>query len=199
MMVLRKSGHLFMSCPKTGTMSLYVALMECGGVRHGAWHEREAPRRGRPFNWIGAVRNPYSRATSLYSYLMFPPPERAWHGRRPRTFCGDDQSFESFAAWLATLTTRPSGAPELFASQSLWYRGKPIKTFLRTETLEDDFARLPFSGPIGRLPGKIPLPRINTSGSRSWEDLATPRALELVNRWAEPDFERFGYERLSQV
>lgn len=197
MMLMHRHKHLFMSCPKTGTMSIYLALMECGGVRHGKWHQRKAPPRARGYRWIGAVRNPYSRAVSLWRYLLFPSPERKLQTAGVRRAIGSDHGFPRFCLWLVRQGRRPG--PALFCSQERWYRGKPIKKWLRTESLEDDFCRLAFSSPIGRAAGQIAFHRLNTTEHKPWREVIDdhPDAIPLVNEWAGNDFEVFNYERIE--
>ena len=187
-MIGEENKFAFVSCPKTGTHTMYEVLPRFGGKRFAGMHHRRVPRGATGFCKFGIVRNPYSRAVSAW-WSNVQRPLRSGAVPRQRGLHGHD--LIHFAEYLLTQSEHP-GKPQLFGNQSRWYHGTPLDVMLRTETLEQDFNRLPFVGE------HVTLPMINASeGCGPWRDYMTPAIVELLDEWAEPDFAKYGYERID--
>jgi len=199
MIVSRGWQAIYISCPKTGTNTLYKALAELGWQRHGQFHERNLPGGTRDFHKIGSVRNPYSRAVSAWwSNIKRPVEQGRQMGNATWVLRSEIRSTEfiDFCRWLLNQNPRrvlQSYRPALYGSQAAWYQGIPIDTWLHTETLDTDLRALPF------IPAGVKLGRENATSNvyGDWHDYMTPETVELINRWAEPDFDQFGYEKLA--
>jgi hypothetical protein len=203
--VVEKEKALFISCPKTGTHSLYQTLTgKYGGKRVGHFHERQVPNRYRRFSKIGAVRHPIPRAISSYWQNFGETNGRKLHPGQRRIFAKacPGRSMDEFMDWILAneLRAREIGAgnlrrgPEgpyfvLYLSCSTWYEGIPIDRFLKTESLAADFARLPLAK------AERSLVHSNISLHRPPDrELLTDSVLQKILVWGAPDFQRFGYD-----
>lgn len=189
MMVDTKQRWAFITCPKTGTETMYSVLPRFGGVRYGRFHEHTPPPWVRRAHCFGLVRNPYARAISAWLSNMHRAPEeppKPWKLK----LCRDSLELVPYLRYF--LCTRNRGPRPLpYNSQSRWYAGLPVGRFLHTETLEADFNALPF------VTEPVEMPHENATEHGPWQESMTPEVVRLVNEWAGADFETFGYERLE--
>jgi len=207
MIIGRDLRYVFMSTPKAATNSLYAWLVEhYGGVHDKSqpFHGTQVPDECRDFFKWTVVRNPYSRAVSIWWALTQDPQrEQRWVdmvGSEPLDFA-------PFWDWVLTHHHDRDGA--VCWSQVEWQSGfnMPPDMIISVEPfLEFQVARLPFVAQwmpsVLGLAGWIwPVPRLNETYSKRkpWRDYYTPEALVLVNRWGKVDAEAYGYAQVETV
>jgi len=197
MIIGRDLRYVFMSTPKAATNSLYAWLTKhYGGVHDKSqpFHGTQVPDDCRDFFKWTVVRNPYSRAVSIW-WALTQGPERE---QRWVDMVGDEPlDFAPFWNWVLTHHHGRDGA--VCWSQVEWQAGfnMPPDWMLFLERLEVGLASLPF------FDGKqmFPVPHLNETHSKRkpWRDYYTPEALALVNRWGKCDAEAFGYAQVETV
>lgn len=122
------------------------------------------------------VRNPWSRAVSLYYY----------HKKNPDKYPLAQKSFEEWVGGGGTGTIRKSMSE--FVSDD---NGNMILDYVgKFENLHQDFEKI--CQQIG-LSG-IELPHLNKSTNNSYRDLYNDRTMKIVADWSKRDIEAFGYE-----
>jgi len=193
----RDLRYVFMSTPKAATNSLYAWLTEhYGGVhdKHQPFHGTQVPDDCLDFFKWSIVRNPYSRAVSIWWGLTQDPQrEQRWVdmvGSEPLDFV---------AFWQWVLTHHHSRDGAVCWSQVEWQAGFNVRphVILELEQLEIDLSCLSFVVKCGMKP----VPRLNETRSKRepWRAYYTPEALPLVNRWGKVDAEAYGYAQVQTV
>jgi hypothetical protein len=168
-----------------------------GLVRVG-FHENQIPRQFRNYFRFSCVRNPYTRAVSLWwSACRLHPPDS--YGFREG--CGSHDDFTRFIVWLAG--TDLEDRHPLMMNQVQWLAPcEPIHV-VHTENLRQELKQLRFWLRGTKLVRKNTTDEKIEAESRAegqrirkpdWRELYRDReAREAVLRWAGEDFERFGY------
>jgi hypothetical protein len=154
------------------------------------------------FQIVGAVRDPYERAISLYWHFLFDVcRERADAGAFPRSEVraravdvSKEISFVHFMEMLLAQHMCFTRQPErvfLFRSTSDWLEyAHRVDAVIRVERLDQDWDIF-----CGYKYGETRFSRRNLSTCEPWEIHCSPRAIELVDTWAAEDFNEFGYSR----
>jgi len=215
MVINHQQSWVYLGPPKTGTTTLTYLLTDgddwnvrtplprkrFGGVKHAGQHCMDVPAECADYFVFASVRNPFTRAVSLWRHRNTESrrlkPRRAW------------MEFEDFVAEILCGTPsesadKPEGAPPAdpfyHFTLSRWFKWVPrIDRFVRQESLEADLNEL-------NLAEEVPVPRLNKSRAFSptgadadsvrgsdWRALYATETEALVLRWANQDFQRFGY------
>ena len=204
----RRHGHwLFFSTMKNATHSMYEALKSMPGVKwagHPAMgfhslpmninHQGLAVKKIRlePIQWT-VVRNPYSRAVSIWSSTCVRGDAKYQQWRDAITAAGGDhQSFKDFVKHILIAKPRIR-VPQLYWPQHQWIGKVDCDCTIQLEHLARELN--------DKLGIQLKIPTLNRSDHKHWteyykddEGLAI-----LVQRWAGDDFERYGYERAIRV
>ncbi|MCA8988635.1 MAG: sulfotransferase family 2 domain-containing protein, partial [Planctomycetaceae bacterium] len=191
MVISPKLKYAFVSTVKGGTNSLYELLTSrYEGIRYGDFHCVDVSQI--PADWFlfTTCRNPFDRAVSIWWSTCMRGKDRYQF----RQFCPDPDSFEAFCEWAADVQsilhrfTEPQ--QQLLIPQTARHGQIPFNTIMRMESLDEDFAALPFV-----TGANIEIPRLNpTLGQRERSaQYLTPRAIAAIRRWMKSDFERYGY------
>lgn len=155
---------------------MYAALP---GKRTGAYHATTDTRMA-PVHWT-IVRSPYERAASIWASTC----QRRGDSYKAKQLCGKDLSFENF---VRVVLDKNAHKHRIFQCQHVHLQNALIDEYARIETLEED---------VNRITGlKLNLPVKNKSESSLAE--YTPETIEIINRWAHPDFIEYGYEKWNQ-
>lgn len=209
---------MFFAVPKTGSKSLKAILREhYGAIPYGNYHNVVIPTEYCHYYTICSVRHPYTRACSLYYYII------SHREHRCHAFVKEN----GFHDWLRWLVGDIQGPTYYFVKNDVqdknmteemeleFFRqsidlceGKDLNQtdylsyafganylqrihyIIRLETIREDFNNLPF------VNGCQEIPVINVSRDKSdWRDLVDREAEELIYRWAEHDFRNFNYAR----
>lgn len=202
MRVSTSHRFIYISTPKAGTHTICRILKDHfpKGLKENGLHNNRIPPCYHGFSRWTVVRNPFSRAASLWWSTCRLHPEDQYGARAG---CGAEDDFPRFVRWLAALEPRGRRQQPLFLSQSDWLDPvQPIQT-LHLEHLEEELQEMPW------WREGIDLPELNTTtekierqsnteGSRilrpTWQELCQEEEVqELIVEWAGRDFELFGY------
>lgn len=177
---------VFVSAMKCATHSMYMLLESLGGEPYrprNTMHPVAAVRFG-PVHFT-VTRNPYDRAVSIWASTKGAAKYRAsaWISGQG----GDPENFEDFCCYCLDGDPHWARVPWLYRNQTDHHQRGIIDTTVQLERLAQDLPEI--VGPIGDIPTE------NRSLRSHWKEYMTPTAIDLINRWAAPDF-AFGYERL---
>jgi len=176
---------VFIHIPKTGGRSIEKAL-DLQEYRSWRWIGRNPSLitfghaslsyeigKGRfyPKGWFifTFVRNPFDRFVSLYSFMT-----------------KQGQSKDKFKDFCRILNRVPAG---IFSNQSKWLKDVNVDFIGKFENLANDFDRL---CSILEVEPKH-LPHINSSEHLPWQEYYDDETLEIVHKYYQEDFEKFGY------
>jgi hypothetical protein len=175
MIVNHRDRWLYVGSPKTGSTTLHITLCypEFGGELWGDQHEVGSLA---GYRVLASVRDPYTRALSLYRYLG-------------QNLAGYDQTFEAYCAELEKGGyRRPYDRETAFWHWTLseWLQDIRVDRLIHLETLDADL-KAEFPVWLGRAD------RVNETVLTGRPVQYTPETRRLVRSWAADDFERFGY------
>ena len=223
MIIGRDLKYVFMSTPKAATNSMYAWLTEhYGGVhdKRQVFHGTQVPEDCLDFFKWTIVRNPYSRAVSIW-WVLTQDPDR---DERWVDMVGDEPlGFEAFWEWVLTHHHSRDGAvcwsqvefhgeynvppDRIISIERLWWElaslpfvdnsWLPKNEFKTVEEIEKDLKE-----PQCAMRWGMPrLPHLNETRSKRkpWRDYYTPHALALVNQWGRVDADAFGYRQVETV
>ena len=195
MIVCHKHKFVYFNIPKTGTNSIEelfkkrfkgnIFKPKGRGITSGMkTHFRGVPVGVEHFDRIISVRNPYTRVLSMYNFEKSKGKGKNLWGRKP---------FVSYCEWVLKLTQihdfdEPADSAYRYFSCSKYGKLNGWQKFIRMENLIEDINGLGY-GEVGKIP------HINPSHGRSWDQVKTPEIIEIINEWADDDFELFGYQR----
>lgn len=191
MLVSQSRQLVFVSTPKCATNTIYDVLTRLFGDAQYVqpqFHNRHVPPRYQGYFTFSVVRNPYARAVSLWYSTTVNPDNRRYCYRAIGT--------TDFTTFLRYLLTRPVALVKrhLDRNQTDWLAPVRLDAVLRLESLGTALRGLPFWPPGTALE----LPQLNASvGCPTWQSVMTAERITLINRWANDDFDRFGYRRLD--
>lgn len=201
MRISKQHFFVFISTPKCGTHTIYQMLRDRfpEGLKNHGLHNTRIPQAYRDWPRWTVVRNPFSRAVSLWWSTCRCHPQDRYGAIRG---CGAMDDFPRFARWLASLRGNTPHDP-LFLSQSEWLEPvQPIQA-LHLEHLGNELKRM-----LWWKEG-VELPQINTTKEKikaqseaegidiqrlTWLELCRDEAVqEDIRAWAGLDFHQFGY------
>ena len=188
MILLEKCRTLIITPPKCGTHSLHLALCRepyggvtvigpsMGGGRIDR-HVTTIPCEADDFTIVAVVRNSYDRLVSLWHHLVR---FDAMHGR-------GTMAFYIFAAHVGRRDSNTiAGDPMYGWNLTDHLAGMPDRTkFVKLESLREDLAALGIA--IDHVPHEL------KSQRKPWQKYYDAGLLAMVEPWAGPDCERFGY------
>lgn len=149
MIVFEQKKIVFVSNPKTGTHTMYKLLQECGGVRHGRYHETEF--RFTPSFVFTTIREPLTRTVSVWNSLLF-------HEQKPRKQLlekgmVESDTFPAFVDWLCDQDPgRLYGGDWLsgmITNQTRWLAQYefPINHYINIEKVQEHLQQVPIQQP----------------------------------------------------
>ena len=169
-------GWDFLSIPKCASQAMKLALSR--DFYAVPRHEARAKRS------FSICRNPFERAVSIW-YATCVREDKS------RTFSGWRRQCKNFSECLGLIMTDHKYFGTQVEMLNHWYDRKPeqVTEWLCLESIDEDFARLPF------VPDKYQLPIFNTTleEREPWPSYYTPLERDLVLSWASQDFKAFGY------
>ena len=194
---------VYISTPKAGTHTICRLLKDHfpDGLRKNGLHNTRIPRCYQDYPRWTVVRNPFSRAVSLWWSTCRLHSEDRYGARKG---CGAVDDFPQFMRWLVGLEPMGRQRQPLFLNQSDWLKPVQPIQILHLERLEEDLQGMPW------WKDGIALPEENTTTQKierqsseegseilrpSWRELCQPKEIQqAVLEWAGEDFEMFGYE-----
>ena len=199
MIIMHRHQMVFIGTPKAACNAMYAWLeRNLEGLRE-SFHRRDVPDEAKDYWRFTVVRNPYSRAVSMWWSLTGQGGAKEYPATESLRREEGDTSLPAFLRWV--LRRWPEYVCERLPDgwlgpQTLWLRpAEPLNAFLHLECLEKDLEMaIKMLGRHGDVP---PVERLNETRTQygPWEKHMTPEVVELIDAWAGEDFERFGYER----
>lgn len=214
MVINHASRWVYLGPPKTGTTSLTYVLTDGNdwrkrskvaphrvelfrGLKHRGQHCMDVPPECSSYFIFASIRNPYTRAVSLWSHWNREAKQR----RRPPL------SLEQFLTIILecqddTRAARLAGNGFFHFILGRWFKWvERIDAFIRQESLEADLNNLNLGPPV-RLPWQHGSPQLlhptpHNGAGRATESLAvySLATVKMVQQWAAADFARFDYPR----
>ena len=189
MIISPANKYVFVSCPRNATRSMFRTLISRDqGMRYGGFHSNTLPNNSGPWTKFTIVRDPYSRAVSVWRRCVFE--HRA--GRVKHSGIGEPE-LTDFVTFLKTIKrVGPQGFAYLTQEQQL---GKiKFDKILRFENLDEDYWSLRW------VHERKPLPHVTEKDPFSKgldADLLTDQSIEAIEVWSPKDFELYGYDKLK--
>lgn len=193
---------VYISTPKACTHTVYKILGEhfAEGLLEDGFHNNQVRPEFQSIPRWTVVRNPYSRAVSLWWSTCRCHPQDQYGARQG---CGAADDFPRFVEWLSSLDREFRRREPLFQSQAEWLDPvQPIQA-LQLERLEEELPKMPW------WKEGIVLPCLNTTAEKveaqsqtegflilrpTWQELCWKKEVrEGILTWAERDFDLFGY------
>lgn len=143
--------------------------------RHRGVHRNKIPPGYEDyFHWT-CCRNPYTRAISMFWYLLK-------HPRRKLNLA----TFEEYCEHIAERASEDRTGP----LWPMWQQvgGARIDQVVRFEHFADDLGKLPFWQGTTQLYRRAP-----SKPDKPPAELLTPKCVKLIQEWGARDFEMFGY------
>lgn len=172
-----KHKFIFYPVPKTGSSSIWnvlrkqYAAVECpSGGRRGR-HVMTLPEGDfDDYLFFTVVRHPLARAQSLWNHCC--------------RLEGVKESLEDFV-WRCLVGREDERFDWFCRTQTEWLDGLRLDHVLKLENIHVEFNALPFVCAAAKIP-------IINKGDRR-DSTVTSKACLGVQKWAEEDFEKFGY------
>ena len=200
MIIMHRHQMVFIGTPKAACNSMYAWLeRNLDGLRE-SFHRRDVPPEAAKYWRFTVVRNPYSRAVSMWWTVTGQGGAKEYPATESLRREEGDTSLPAFMRWVlgrAEGGYAAEGLPDgWIGPQAAWLApAEPLHFFLRLKYLEKDLEMvIKMLGWYGDVP---PIERLNETRSQygDWQQYMTAEVVELVDAWAGEDFERFGYER----
>jgi len=176
--------------PKTGTTSVEMSLMKIGGEPFYWEHPKHLKHscfmvpQLQDYYVFATVRNPYTLVLSKFQY------GNIWRGNPNEN---TQKNFEKYVLSMPNAGPRRACLHQIKNLSVGFTRKKPknhidykIHSFLKLESLEEDFNKLPFV----KQPIKVP----HLYKTKQYGLLYTPPMVKRVLRNFRPDFDFFEYE-----
>lgn len=195
MIISTKHKYVFISTPKTGTHTMFNLLInQFDGQRvvTNGFHSTKIPNEINidEYTIFTTVRNPYDRFVALWYSILYVREDyiQSWSQYL------SDKSLESFAIFINNQDFIQNKSKvrlaQLVIPQYKWVSFMPKKTIiLHLENLNQEFHELSF------VNKKCSIPHNLKREHESWDRLKNSKVTDLINKWAEYDFQLFGYQQ----
>lgn len=192
MIIGHKHKYVYLATPKTATRSMAGWLISrFGGVVHNSDHYQYVPPGCKDYYLFTTVRNPYSRAVSFWWWACHVW-KKKWLRARVQGDFGNMRIDSFFKFVLAN--PRRIIDQKAFMSQCAFLT-EYYPDALKMEELPFCLERLPFA----HAAAIRQFPFDNKTSHDSWWKYMHPDVLDLVEKWAEGDFKRFGYDHIART
>jgi hypothetical protein len=181
---------VFVRNPKVASRSISEWLMNHHGFvlqndndcYWGKHHSTRIPRAWKTYAVIAAVRNPYARLVSAWSYASKPDMSHWWDHMLSK----EQWPFDKFLRWTVDPCLPPSNLPR-FPQQAAYLAQLNVAHLLRFESLADDLAKLPLTGDAGSLP------HLYRGSYGAWKEHFNARLLAIARPYVMADCQLYGY------
>ena len=203
MRINKKLKFVFVSTPKAGTHTIYKILDEHfshGLLQAGFHNNRIVNSYQEYFRWT-VVRNPFTRAASIW-WSACRLAHKDQYGFRKKS--KGQYNFTKFVKWMASVSNDDKHKEPMLKNQTTWLAPAQPIHIIHLEKLEEELKQLPF------WKNGIKIDQLNTTTEKIEEQsklegskIIRPsvrelyyenyEAIDAVLKWAEPDFNKFGY------
>tara|TARA_Y100000310_G_scaffold321995_1_gene380450 strand:- start:179 stop:727 length:549 start_codon:yes stop_codon:yes gene_type:complete len=176
-----RHGYLYFPVPKCGSTSLRTILGNFyGSIVVGIdWYASELPPEYEASTSFTVVRNPYTRAISIWRHFIF--------GSLAYRYKYKAKDLENFGTFLKWLATRKNHLNRIAWTMTKHLADVPLDRIIRLENVEAGFKNLPFYNGDPKV-----FPVLNKSAGTIE---LTPTTRQLIYEIYAEDFERFGYAK----
>jgi hypothetical protein len=172
---------IFVTTPKSGSHTGFKLMQDYFGAKGGFNHSTQTPANLGDYYKFTFVRNPYDRFCSLYHACVINDKKKfvPRHARK---------HIINYAQWMVKCTKkRRFPRRKLMAPQWLYHEHSRLDNYIQIEHAQEEFRRA--------FPDKnIVMPHELRRDHVTWDEVKTPKLIELVNEWAGKDFEFYGYK-----
>jgi len=203
MRINKKQRFVYVSTPKAGTHTIYRILNEhfSDGLLEAGFHNnRIVDHYDKYFRWT-VVRNPFTRASSIwYSACRLAHLDQY----KFRALSGAQNDFPKFTEWMLSVSENERQKQPLLQNQTEWLNPAQPLHIVHLERLEKELIQLPF------WKDGIEISKLNTTAEKIvaqaevegeqierlslLELYADQKTIDNIIKWAEPDFDNFGYD-----
>lgn len=191
MIISQKNKIVFIAIPKTGTRSIYRALIDnYDGIQWKVDHYRDIPEWCKGYYTFTVVRNPYERLVSAW----WSTTQRG--GKLKKAYINhlkDDLSLLNYCQNLKKFTYWHS------QPQVIWLKNNRFDKIIRFENLKEEWLNLPFNTTGTELPHINTTTWIspnNPTARNPYQEYLTPDIIEIINDYYKEDFDMLKYQML---
>jgi hypothetical protein len=194
---------VYLGPPKTGSTTLTYLLTDgddwhnrqpvqrrvFGGSKFLGQHSMDVPAQCADYLVFASVRNPFSRAVSLWWHWNF---DSHKHQRQPIL------SFEAYLEMVLrsqdeALQQTVVGNGFFHFTLMRWFKWVPrIDRYIRQEYLQDDLNGLKIADPV-TTPRQNSGTDVRMAENQPWQSYYCRQTIALVREWAQDDFHRLDY------
>lgn len=171
---------------------MYEAMENLGAEPHGRFHEVIVPEEYTHYRAFTFTRCPYNRVASAWNMLVNPGDSDIFRMLNHSIYKAEmpDLTFKTFCKWLGT-AEKDDYFYDLSISQHKHLEPCNVELqYIKLEDYEDD---------LNKLCSRIKLKwRNSNENPKSFFELADQECLDLVNAWAEEDF-NYGYIKREKI
>ena len=204
MRINKKLEFVFVSTPKACTHTIYKILKKYysdGLLEAGFHNNRIVDGYQEYFRWT-VVRNPFSRAISIWWSAC-----RLAHLDQYKFRARSDAQYDfpKFVKWMANVSQNERDKEPLLRNQSDWLEPVQPINFVHMEMLEQELEHLPFwkkgieinclNTTDEKITTQSELEGINIDRPSLMEFYKDQETIDSIVKWAQPDFEQFGYDQ----
>lgn len=191
--------YVFCSTPKAATHTLFALLQKQFGGKHmchvlghaeyGYYHGRHVPQGFEKQFRFTSVRNPYSRAVSIWWCLANKEP---YCNQYPAVMGGSE--FKDFARWIAkhwreNVNNKDLNGTSMLMPQHEWHSVNKYDDILHVENMEAEFNALPFVKEHIEVPDDWSFKK---DRKPAWEYYDQETA-DYIRDWEGRSFNDYGY------
>lgn len=196
MMYSQRLRLVYLDPPKTGSQTMDKIFQGMGCSYHKYKnpkgkvldkHQRIIPAKFKNYRVFASVRNPYSRALSLYNYDK----------KRKYNFIKlNMRTFEDYMTGIIAKTAHlPADTSDLHYYRYFpcwkYLSLQPVDHIIHMESITQDLTD------AGITYKNQSEPMLNQGRyTKKFDDIKTPELIDMINTWAGTDFEQYGYQRL---
>jgi len=184
-----KHKILFYAIPKTGTRSIYAFLQKNFGGKIIKDHRHTAPKEFKDYFSFTVIRNPYDRVCSQWWSTC----------KRNKDRYGYLAQFEkrgmenTVKNWLQIRKEERIDIRKIQGTQSIFIKNNNIDMFLKFETLQEDFNKLPFIKNTHKLEWLNP----TINDRQRWTQILDYDDIKTINSLYAIDFETTDYRLIE--
>ena len=189
MMRVDKLKLIYVDPPKTGSQSIdrlfehYYGGTHIKFTRRTDKHSKKIPSDCEDYNIAATVRNPYTRAYSLYNMDV---------NKNISHFGVRLDSFKNYISDVIDLCKQKPNSNNLrvyrYYNLTNYLREFNLKVLIKMEDIHIHLKEMKVYN-IHANAGAYP-------ANKTWRNVQTPELIDLINTWAAPDFENYGYIKL---
>ena len=196
MMRVDKLKLIYVDPPKTGSQSMdrlfehYYGGTQIKFTRRTDKHSKKIPSDCQDYNIAATVRNPYTRAYSLYNMDV---------NKNISHFGVRLDNFKNYITDVIELCKQKPNSSNLrvyrYYNLTNYLREFNVKLLIKMEDIHTHIKELKLNNAFGNV-DNIHANAGTYPENKTWRNVETPELISLINTWAESDFDNYGYIKL---